>query len=274
MVHLTKSGLKFSRRTDKDVAFDQYEAGVPSYQNAIDLLPGWTGSFPDALKLKAGTLALHNDHRIAWMIKQMGSLEGKKVLEIGPLEGMHTYIIDQQKPDRVDAVEANRLCYLRCLITREILGMNQAHFHLGDAMAWLKEKQERYDLIVASGVLYHMAEPVELLRLMAERSDAVFIWTHYFPDVSEKTEPWRQAFSGKTETRELNGIPVRVYERGYFNASANASFCGGPKDRHYWVHREDILALLTSFGYGSIEIMGEERNHSGGPCFSLLAKRS
>lgn len=275
MVHISKSGLKFRRHSaDPDVVFDQYEPGMPSHQKAIDLLEGWSGSFPPGMKLDAGKLAFHNDQRIAWAIKQMGSLADKTVLEIGPLEGMHTYMLAKEKPKRIDAVEANRLSYLRCLVTKEILGIPRARFLLGDAMEWLRNGEERYDLIVASGVLYHMSEPVELLRLMAERTDAIFLWTHFFLDNSDKGEPWRAAFSGKMQIRELNGVAARCYERSYYNAATNSAFCGGPKDRHYWLHREDIISLFASFGYANIEIMGEQRNHPGGPCFSLLARRS
>ena len=233
MVSISKSGLKFSRQSsrggsDGNVVFDQYEPGMPSHQKAIDLLPGWTGSFPPDMKLQAGSLALHNDHRIAWLIKQMGSLADKTIMEIGPLEGMHTYMLAREKPKRIDAVEANRLCYLRCLITKQILGIPHARFLLGDAVEWLRDSKIRYDLIVASGVLYHMAEPAELLRLMAENSDAIFLWTHYYTEDSDKSEPWRTAFSGKVEKRELNGVTVHCYERSYQKAATKASFCGGP----------------------------------------------
>lgn len=274
MVHLTKSGLKFSRRVRGDVVFDQYEPGLPSHQNAIDLLPGWTGSFPEELQLTAGSMALFADPRIAWMLERMGSLSGQRILEIGPLEGMHTYMLDQQRPERIDAVEANRLCYLRCLVTREILRISSAHFHLGDALHWLKKSPERYDLIVASGVLYHMSDPIDLLELLAARSDAVFLWTHYFPDDPQEGERWRKPFSGKVVARDYNNMRVRLHERSYKRTSATASFCGGPRDRHYWMNRTDLLMLLTSFGFKSIEVMGEERDHRYGPCFSLLARRT
>lgn len=255
--------------------FDQYDTRLPGHQNAIDLVPGWSGSFPEALGLNAGHLALHADPRIAWAIEQLGSLAGKNILEIGPLEGMHTFMLHQQLPQKIDAIEANRFCYLRCLITDQILKLDRANFFLGDAMEWLEHHEEHYNLIVASGVLYHMSDPVKLLELAASRTDTLFLWTHYFThEAMPKGDVRLRPFTGKQVFRHACGLQLRLYERNYQSAPHNASFCGGPKDRHYWMHRQDILDFLGVLGFNSIEIDGDDRNHPGGPCFTVLARRA
>jgi len=209
-----------------------------------------------------------------WAIEQMGSIEGREILEIGPLEGMHTYMLNKHRPSKIDAIEANKQCFLRCLVTKEILNIDRARFHLGDALRWLDEKEQHYDLIVASGVLYHMADPGEFITKMTNRCDNIFIWTHYFNDKTGfKDEIWRLPLTGKVETRILADIPVRYYERGYFKANTNANFCGGMRDRHYWMHRDDIISLLSVLGFNNLTIAHEDVNHSNGPCFSIFAKR-
>ena len=35
-------------------------------------------------------------------------------------------------------------------------------------------------VVVASGVLYHMMNPVELIARISNIADAVYLWTHYF----------------------------------------------------------------------------------------------
>ncbi|WP_244655125.1 class I SAM-dependent methyltransferase [Rhizobium lusitanum] len=255
--------------------FDQYEQGIPSHQNAIDALSGWNCAFPPALNLNAGALPLYADDRIAWALQSFGSIEGKKVLEVGPLEGMHTYMLHGHLPARIDAIEANRLCFLRCLVTKQILNIDTASFMLGDIQSWLTERDETYDFALASGVLYHMADPGEFLRLLASRTKAVFIWTHFvLEDAMPEGDVRRLPFSGKVETRMVDGVPVRYYERSYHHANANASFCGGMKDRHFWMHRDDILMLLRKLGYSDIVIRDENLNHPGGPSFSLLARKA
>lgn len=255
--------------------FEQYDSRPPSQQNALDLVPGWSGSFPPEMGLNAGHLALHADPRIAWAIERFGSLAEKEILEVGPLEGMHTFMLHQQSPRKIDAIEANRLCYLRCLITDQILRLDRANFFLGDAMEWLERHEERYDLIVASGVLYHMSDPVKLLELMASHSDALFLWTHYFkPEAMPKSDVRYRPFTGKELVKSARGLNLRLYERNYHNSSQNAAFCGGPKNRHYWMHKQDILDFLTALGFDSIEINDDDEKHPGGPCFSVFARRT
>lgn len=255
--------------------FEQYDSRPPSQQNAIDLVPGWSGSFPLEMGLEAGHLALYADPRIVWAIERFGTLAGKDILEIGPLEGMHTFMLHQQSPRKIDAVEANRLSYVRCLIADQILKLDRANFFLGDAMEWLERGEERYDLIVASGVLYHMSDPVKMLELMAARSDTLFLWTHYYkPEAMPKGDVRHRPFTGKELLKPARGLNLRLYERHYHNSSQNASFCGGPKNRHYWMHRDDILDFLKVLGFCSIEINEDDEKHPGGPCFSVFARRA
>ncbi|MDE1995352.1 MAG: class I SAM-dependent methyltransferase [Rhizobiaceae bacterium] len=257
-----------------EAVFDQYEQAKPDHQNAINALPGWSSAFPIPLKLEAGKHHLYADDRIDWALRTFGSIKGKKVLEVGPLEGMHTYMLHRQGPARIDAIEANRLCFLRCLVTRQILGIDSASFLLGDIQAWLTDHEEVYDFALASGVLYHMADPGEFLRLLASRANAVFIWTHFFLDEAmPKGDVRRNPFSGKVITKTIADVPVRYYERSYQHANSNASFCGGMKDQHYWMHRDDILMLLEKLGYSDIVIKDQNFAHTGGPCFSLLARK-
>ncbi|NEI69711.1 class I SAM-dependent methyltransferase [Rhizobium lusitanum] len=255
--------------------FDQYEQGVPSHQNAIDALSGWNCAFPKNLNLNAGNLPLYADDRIEWALKTFGSIEGKKILEVGPLEGMHTYMLHSRSPAHIDSIEANRLCFLRCLVTKQILNIGSASFMLGDIQKWLMEREDTYDFALASGVLYHMADPGEFLRLLAARANAVFIWTHFFlEEAMPEGDVRRIPFSGKVETKIIEGVPLRYYERSYQHANANASFCGGMKDRHFWMHRDDILMLLEKLGYSEITIRDENLKHAGGPSFSLLARKA
>lgn len=263
-----------SEGLSNELAFDQYELRCPTYQNAIDALPGWSSAFPSHLNLSAGAHPLFADTRITWALERYGSIEGKKVLEVGPLEGMHTYMLNAQRPSRIDAVEANRLCFLRCLVTRDILNIDRSRFLLGDIQAWLAESEEVYDFAFASGVLYHMADPAGFLQKISARANALYIWTHYFDEQAmPPSDVRRTPFSGRVEIKDVDGSSIRYYERSYNHANSNPSFCGGMKDRHFWLHRDDIMLLLKKFGYDEVLVQADEPNHSGGPCFSLLARR-
>ncbi len=134
------------------------------------------------------------------------------------------------------AIEANKLSFLRCLIAKDLLRLDYAHFLLGNFVRWLEATEERYDIIVACGVLYHMSDPVHLLETMARRTDCVFLWTHYFDATAMPPNDLRHVpFSGEVIARDFRGIPVRLHTRHYYGAQQDAAFCGGPNDRHYWL---------------------------------------
>ncbi|MHB8594153.1 MAG: class I SAM-dependent methyltransferase, partial [Acidimicrobiales bacterium] len=106
-----------------------------------------------------------------------------RVLELGPLEGGHSYMLDCLGASGVTAIEANQRAYLRCLIAKELLGIPSARFLCGDFMAYLQDAVRRgasWDLCVAVGVLYHQKDPVSLLELATQVSDRLLLWTHYY----------------------------------------------------------------------------------------------
>lgn len=267
-----KSWTGDSRKVDAD-AFTQFELRAPHHQNAIDALPGWSSSFPKR-GLKAGTIPLFQDGRVLSALEAYGSIEGAEILEVGPLEAMHTFILNGRRPANIDAIEANQSCFLRCLVTKEILKLDKASFYLGDIQGWLEETDKTYDFALASGVLYHMPDPGEFLRLLSKRAKAIFLWTHFFDDdVMPASDVRRRPFSGRVELRSVAGFDLHYHERSYQNADQNASFCGGMKDRHFWLEKNEILSLLKGLGYSTIQVQAIDNDHPGGPCFSVFARQ-
>lgn len=254
--------------------FAQYEMRPPVHQNAIDLLPGWTSAFPSQPGLTAGNVPLFADTRIQAALDAHGTIEGQTLLEVGPLEGMHTYMLNQRRPVRIDAIEANKLCFLRCLVTKEILKLDRTNFYLGDIQSWLAETQTVYDLAIASGVLYHMQDPAKFLSMISAQTNSLFIWTHFYDEAAMPPSDLRLLpFSGKVEIRNIDGLNLHYHERSYKQANTDASFCGGMKDRHYWMRRDEILSLLRHLGFNELEELDVDLEHAGGPCFSVFARK-
>jgi hypothetical protein len=252
---------------------DRYVAGLPSAQTAVDALPGWNMALPPSVGVKAGEVPFYEDPRIHWALAQFGPLAGRSVLELGPLEASHTFMLERARPAKLDAIEANSLSFLRCLVVKELLGLKIARFHLGDFMAWLEQRPDRYDLIVASGVLYHMVEPVRLLEAIAARADAMYLWTHYASDAAMPKGDPRRMFISEPDVIECRGVRVRRYRRSYLGAWKEQSFCGGMHDLHHWLERDDILALLAALGFADLSIAHDDPGHRNGPAFSIFARR-
>jgi hypothetical protein len=254
---------------------DQYVRTAPSPQQALDIFKGeWWSSLPgDFGGLAAGQLPLFNDDRIHWAIKALGGVEGKTVLELGPLEAGHTYMLEQAGAQSIFAIEASTKAFLKCLVVKEILGLQRSRFVLGDFEEYLRAGGQRFDAAIASGVLYHMRHPVELLANLARATDRVFIWTQYY--VKERVEAIAH-MKGRFRdghTAESMGFRHTRYPYYYGDFLDTSRFAGGSEEYSHWLSREDLLGALRHVGLSDIEIGKEELDHANGPCISLVARR-
>ena len=253
--------------------FDTYEARVPSPQNCIDAIPGWVSEFPREYNLKAGHFPGFIDERIHWVIDRYGPIGGANVLELGPMEAAHTTMLDRAGAN-VTAVEANKQAFLKCLVTKELVGLPRAKFLLGDCVQYLEQIETRYDMIVACGVLYHMPDPLRFLTAVAARTDVLYIWTSFIDeDVLEPGSELANGFAAMRETTTFLGAPITLYRLNYNGVHQNEDFCGGIYNTPRWMSRASILAALRALGFTSIEIAHENRPLPHQPCFSVFARR-
>lgn len=169
------------------LSFQKFHDRAPSPQAAVDIFKGrWASRFPDREPpLVAGTaphFTAEGDHRPAQAARafggEAGRLDGFRIVELGPLEGGHTYQLEGLGA-QVVAIEANAEAYLKCLIAKEILGM-RSRFMLGDFERHLAAAQEPADLVFACGVLYHMTQPLRLIERICRAAPRCYLWTHYY----------------------------------------------------------------------------------------------
>jgi hypothetical protein len=253
-----------------------YVRSAPSAQNALDIFTGeWASSMPTPYShLRAGPLPLFADKRISQFIAEIGGITGKTVLELGPLEGGHSYMLDRAEPTQIISIEGNSRAYLKCLIVKELLGLPRVQFLCGDFMAYLHDTDRSFDVCVASGVLYHMQNPAELLALLAKHCTGdLFLWTHYFDraliEAHSKTGHKYSATRGHTYL----GFQHTLYVHEYQRALDRQSFCGGNAPTSCWMSKADILRGLEHFGFTNVRILGEQPDHPNGPAFEVVAKR-
>ncbi len=262
-----------SHRVERSKA---YNDRAPHPQNAIDIFAGeWTSKLPPPFdNLTAGRTVLFDDERIAWAIERVGGVAGQRILELGPLEGGHTYLLDRAGAADVLAIEANPQAYLKCLVTKELLGIRAARFVHGDFVAYLRETRERFDVVLASGVLYHMVNPVELIARIAAVTDAVYLWTHYYDPAVFGARSATAARVVEPEPAEHEGFRHALHRNDYGKALNQHGFCGGSRPYSYWLSRDDIIGALRHFGLADIELAYQQPDNPNGPAFAVLAKRS
>jgi SAM-dependent methyltransferase len=93
----------------------------------------------------------------------------KKILEIGPFNGIHTQVVKSYNPQKITLVELNKPAliilkkdYIDCEIVED------------DIFHYLEQPRD-FDVVLCCGVLYHFHAPLYLLELIVNRVSPKFI---------------------------------------------------------------------------------------------------
>ena len=254
-----------------------YATQAPSAQQTLDLFKGkWASRMPSSLGIvEAGQAALFEDPRVDWAAAKLGELgiavADSTVLEVGPLEGGHTHRLIRLGAKSVTAVEAHPEAYLKCLLVKELLGIERVNFLYGDAVPFLRAIGHDYDVGFACGFLYHMANPVEFLELLCRRTRAVFLWTVYWDEKFNAANPGSAAGTSGVSEHEYAGLRHTLHRHDYGGGINYGKFWGGPEAHANWMEKDDILGALAHFGFGR-QIVELEANPNGS-ALRLVAAR-
>lgn len=264
--------LQQSESLEKQLA--RYTKVAPEDINSFDLFSGsWSTSFPGFTNAPfAGT----EDPRIDWLMKQV-NVKNLNILELGPLEGAHTLMLERAGAT-VTAIEANVGAFQRCLVVKNQFNL-VSKFILGDFEKYNFDKNY-CDLIVASGVLYHLKDPVSFLGTISSASNRLFIWTHYFESDLSKWNPSLKPIlnSGKWAyktpiVKKYDDLEIRMVKQLYGEDLGWSGFCGGSDVYSHWIFKEDLLKLLSHFGFSKIVTAFDDVKHPNGPAFCVYLEK-
>ena len=245
---------------------------TPSPQNVLDIFDGeWSTITPPGLGAVArpGLADLFLDPRIHWANEILGSVQGLDILELGPLEGAHSYLLEQLGASSIISVEGNSRAFLKCLCMKEVMNMKRVSFKLGNFIPYL-EKCQSFDMIVACGVLYHMTDPLLLLERIVSKTNRVMIWTHIYDHDAIKASGEHIHFSKPTT---LNGTNYRGSKRRYPEAVFSwKGFSGGSENYAIWLERESLIQFFRDKGFETT-VGFEQPPNPNGPAIAICAKR-
>ena len=247
---------------------EKFEVRNPADQNAVDIFQGRWAS--DLIDLGVASLGPTNhftvDRRPVMAAEVLGKnnrLDELNILELGPLEAAHTYQLEKLGAAHIVAIEANKEAFLKCLIVKEIAGLNRSSFLLGDFVAYLESETRRFDLIFCCGVLYHLENPIHLIELLSKATSKCFVWTHYY---EEESCPGRISRKISVDNFEAECFLLEYQGR------EDGRFWGGPKPIAAWLKKETILDAFRHFGFSQIYVLDEDRTNPFGPCITFAAE--
>lgn len=182
--------------------------------------------------------------------------QAETILELGALEGAHTFIMAQRPGiKRVVSLEGREANLRKARFVQELLQIPNVQL----AQANLEHADLRgfgnFDAIFCCGLLYHLPEPWKLIEQCPSIAPLLFIWTQYAAEneAHDLGNGWR----GKTH---IEGGP----DEPLSGMSATAT----------WLTLDSLRALLVASGYGSVEVIYDDPGHANGPAVTIGARRT
>ncbi len=169
----------------------------------------------------------------------------KRVLELSCLEGAHTFHLGINA-DEVVALEGRQQNVDKVLLLRKILVHPQVYVHWADIEHVCLSDYGRFDSIFCSGILYHLQDPLRLLKQCASVSDHLFIWTHY------------------SATEDVPG--------GRWVAEDVSSPTSGLSPQSFWPTLPRLLIWLGEAGW-EWQVITSNPQHPNGPAVTLACTK-
>jgi len=180
--------------------------------------------------------------------------ETQTILELGSLEGAHTFLLAQHPTiQRVVSVEGRAANIRKATFLQELLGVQNVEFtqaNLEDAdLAALG----RFDAVFCCGLLYHLPRPWTLLERLPAIAPKLFLWTRYSDD--HAADLTVEGFRGRKQGEAGLDDPL-----------------SGLSSDSFWLTLGSLIEALTKAGYGRIEIFQNDLTHPHGRAVTLGAR--
>jgi hypothetical protein len=198
-----------------------------------------------------GRIGVEGDGRVDQFFRFAPKAE--TILELGSLEGAHTFLL-AQRPGvrRVLALEGRDLNLRKARFIQELLHVPNATF----AQANLENSDlaafGKFDAVFCSGLIYHLPEPWKLISQLPAIAPNLFIWTHYAAEADTEAVP--------------GGLRGKIYIEG-----GAADPLSGMSATATWLTLGSLITSLTKSGYGSVHVIDNDLTHANGPAVTIGA---
>ncbi len=213
------------------------------------------------------------DGRPRFCAETFADFKNFKIIELGPSDGYNTLGMELEGAHDIVSIEANTAAFLRCLILKNAMGL-RAKFLLGDFLKYLDQPTVSADLIYASGVLYHLRDPVEFLVRCGQLTPHLFLWSFYYDAEKVQQHPHeRERFAADFNERRSVAGATFTYHRRFYQAelAADPKYQGGPEDYANWLDLVELRQAVGLAGYEIVKVINDE--YMGMPAINIFAQR-
>ena len=180
-----------------------------------------------------------------------GSLHGRRVLDLGCLEGGYSAAFSKLGAREVVGVEVRELNYRRCQLLKRCLQLTNVRFIREDVRNLDEDALGSFDVVFAQGILYHLDDPLSFLSGVSRlTSGFALIDTHI-----ARRDSWAHGCSPVLTKRSFGS---GVYEGRYFDEYPPSSsreeiekllWASHGNPASFWLTEESLVAMLSEVGF-------------------------
>jgi hypothetical protein len=255
---------------------------APNRRNAFNIYKSnWKYGY-DEMSFAEIYGSVMRDPRPRWCAEEFPNFNRLHIVEIGPADGYHTAGLEFCGARNVTAIEGNVDAFLRCIILKNYLGL-QSEFVLGDFVELFQNKTDhpgrvaaKADLIYASGMLYHLRDPLYFLHEVSKIAPHLYLWTHFFDaEAASRIQHEREGFAAAEQQRVTVGGASATYYRKYYNTDhvSAVGYIGGLHPFASWISRDDLFSALEVYGYRIRRVVEDPASDGMMPAVNILASQ-
>jgi len=182
-----------------------------------------------------------------------GSLEGRTVVDLGCLEGGFTLAFAQRGATHVVGIEARELSVQRCELARSLLGVDNATFVVADVKDEL-DRHDPFDVVFATGILYHVADPAAFLRTMRSACGYVALVDTHVARPDEATHDCSSMVTRTLHGATYEGRMFPEYPPDVSDDAKEAMAWAAYSDADaFWPVEDDLVRMMHDAGFSRVE---------------------
>ena len=224
----------------------------PDLDREFRIREPWVTKFVIDGEAYGGQFDALSDPRVGFFFQSFPG--AKSVLELGSLEGGHTFAL-ARRTSRVVAIEGRDSNVKRAKFVQSLLGVDNIEFVEANLETTELSQFGTFDAVYCVGLLYHLPRPWELIQQIARVSSNVYLWTHY---ASEK------------EADERAGS----YQGKWYAEHGATDPLSGLSPKSFWPTLAGLRNMLVNCGFNDIRTIEDDTKHIHGPCVTLSASAS
>ncbi len=214
----------------------------------------WRTKFKVAGRTYGGRFDASPDPRLRMFLENFPN--AGRVLELSCLEGGHSVIMAAHPGvQSVLALEGREDNIRRALLVKKIYGANNLRIVQANLEKEHLEKHGAFDTVYCSGLLYHLPNPLFLLRNIVQVTRTLYLSTH----VAEDDSP------DLIIRHEVEG---KLYKEGGMKDPLS-----GMSENSFWPTLEGLEQILRRTGFTQIKHLEHRKDHPNGPLVTLIARR-